>query len=91
MFRRIEESARRLGATVVFVIQPSFHRQNDLIKAAAGGEVKHLLRYDDPDRFPELYEFANRRDQNHPNTAGALLFTERLAADFLALAGAERP
>lgn len=90
IFRRIEARIRELGATPIFVTQPSLHLQRDLIRAAEAGEVTHLLRYDDPETTPELFAPENHFDANHLNTAGAELFTRRLAADFLALAKRER-
>jgi hypothetical protein len=85
VFRRIEARVRDLGATAVFVTQPSLHLQRDLIRAAEAGEVTHLLRYDDPALAPELFAPENHFDSNHLNRAGGERFTERLAADFLAL------
>jgi hypothetical protein len=81
LYRRIERHVRDLGATTIFVTQPALYLQEDLIKAHARGDVAHLVRYDDPQRFPELYAPENRYDDTHLNEQGARLFTEHLARD----------
>jgi hypothetical protein len=79
LFRRIEARVRALGAAPVFVAQPGLYLQEDLIHAAERGDVATLLRFDGPDRYPELYAVENRFDANHLNDAGARVFTELLA------------
>lgn len=87
-FTRLEQTVRALGATPVFVTQPSLNLQEDLVKAHREGLVAHLLRYDDPDepRLFELFAPENRWDKFHLARPGARLFTELLARDFAALA-----
>jgi hypothetical protein len=81
LYRRLERRARELGAVTIFVTQPALYLQEDLIAAHARGDVAYLLRYDDPQRFPELYAPENRYDDTHLNEQGARLFTELLARD----------
>jgi hypothetical protein len=45
---------------------------------------ENVLDFSDPKRFPELYEPRHRADRGHVNTAGARIFTELLAREFLA-------
>ena len=85
LYRRIVARAQALGARVIFVIQPALYRQDDLIRAHELGDVSVLLRYDDPDRFPELYDVEHRFDATHLNDEGARAFTGLLARDFLEL------
>lgn len=84
-FESIAARVEALGARIVFVTQPGLYYQEDLIRAAAAGEVTTLLRFDQPAALPELYDPAQRWDPNHLNHLGAALFTELLAAQFLQL------
>jgi hypothetical protein len=85
LYRRIVERSQALGARVIFVIQPALYRQDDLIRAHERGDVPQLLRYDDPDRFPELYDVEHRYDATHLDDDGARVFTKLLARDFVDL------
>ena len=91
-FTRLERRVRALGATPVFVTQPSLELQVDLVKAHREGRVEHLLRYDDPDdpRLAGLYAPENRWDKYHLARSGAELFSALLARDFAALIQGER-
>lgn len=84
-FGSIATRVEALGASVVFVTQPGLYYQEDLISAAAAGQVTTLFRLDQPDGLPELYDPAHRWDPNHLNHLGAALFTELLAVQFLQL------
>lgn len=90
LLQRFERRVRELGATPIFVIQPALTRQWDLVQAAESGAIGELLRYDEPERHPELFAHENRFDSLHLNDAGAEHFTRALAQDFGAwLAGRE--
>ncbi|MBM3990040.1 MAG: hypothetical protein FJ298_03425 [Planctomycetes bacterium] len=84
MYRAIRARVEELGATAVFVTQPALYLQEDLIKAAAAGELPALLRFDDAERFAELYAPERRYDETHLNDEGARRFTELLADEFVA-------
>jgi hypothetical protein len=84
LYHLIESRIEQLGAVPVFVAQPALDLSQDLVKAAQRGEVKHLLRFDGPDRYPELYLPRNRFNSQHLNDDGARLFTELLAREFAA-------
>jgi hypothetical protein len=88
-FRRLAGKIEALGATPIFVTQPSLNLQSDLVKAHRDGVVEHLLRYDDPDdpRCAPLFDVEHRWDRFHLAEKGARLFTELLAGDFAVLAG----
>jgi hypothetical protein len=81
LYRRIERRSRELGALTIFVTQPALYLQDDLIQAHERGEVAHLLRYDSPELYPELYAPENRYDDTHLNEDGAQIFTALLARD----------
>lgn len=84
MLQRFERRVRELGATPIFVIQPALTRQWDLVQAAESGAIEALLRYDEPERHPELFAHHNRFDSLHLNDAGAAHFTRALGDDFVA-------
>lgn len=81
LLKRFEQRVRELGATPIFVIQPALTRQWDLVQAAESGAIGPLLRYDDPERHPELFAHASRFDSLHLNDVGAAIFTRLLADD----------
>ena len=84
MYRTLRARIEELGATAVFVTQPALYLQEDLVKAAATGELPLLLRFDDAERFADLYAPERRYDETHLNDEGARLFTEKLADEFVA-------
>lgn len=84
IFEDIERRVAALDATAIFVAQPAMYHQEDLIAAARLGHIDHLLRYDEPLRFPDLYDPDHRYDETHLNDEGARLFTELLATEFVA-------
>jgi hypothetical protein len=92
-FERIARKVEAMGAVPIFVIQPGMKWQHELINAHNQGRVRHLLRYDDPDVVPVLFEPENRWDQHHLGLSGAEIFTTMLAQDFVELYEAmeERP
>jgi hypothetical protein len=84
MYGRIRARIEELGATAVFVTQPALYLQDDLVKAAASGDVPVLLRFDDATLHADLYAPERRYDETHLNDEGARLFTEKLADEFVA-------
>jgi hypothetical protein len=84
LYGDIVERVEALGATPIFVTQPALYLQDDLIRAAERGEVRQLVRFDSPVRFPELYDPDHRYDATHLNDEGARIFTEMLAREFAA-------
>ncbi len=82
LLQRFERRVRELGATPLYVIQPALTRQWDLVQAAESGAIGALLRYDEPERHPELFAHEKRFDSLHLNDAGAEHFTRALAKDF---------
>ena len=89
VFTRIQERIEALGARPVFVAQSGLYLNADLLLAARAGSVRTLLRFDQRELAPELYELEARFDSNHLNATGAERFTRALAEAWLAL-GDER-
>ena len=79
MVRKVE----RLGATPVLIVAPVtakrvFYPRPELARRVI------VLDFNDPKRFPELYENRHRLDWDHLNTAGAEVFTKLLAEHWVA-------
>ena len=85
VFQGIERQIEALGARPVFVAQAGLYLNGDLVAAAESGALATLLRFDQPEHFPDLYGVEARFDSNHLNALGAERFTRHLAAAFLAL------
>jgi hypothetical protein len=76
------ENAEQAGVTLIFVASP-------LIMEKAPSEALHqtgafpvFFAFNDPSRYPELYEIDNRFDFTHLNENGASLLTTHLADEF---------
>lgn len=74
MIARVE----RLGATPILIVPPTtgkktFYPRPERVQKTI------VLDFNDPVRFPELYENRHRLDWDHLNTAGAEVFTRLLA------------
>ena len=87
VFQEIARQIEALGARPIFVAQSGLYLNGDLVAAAESGALATLLRFDQPERFPDLYEIEARFDSNHLNALGAERFTRHLAAAYLAEAG----
>jgi hypothetical protein len=82
---RILARASALGVRVVFVVMPGRDPTPEAYRLAEAGRLAPLLAYNQPPRFPELYELAHRFDAKYLNHEGAVLFSRRLAQDLKAL------
>jgi hypothetical protein len=73
------EQVRAVGATPVLLVNPVVAL--DQLPLPGPDHPTHpiVVAFDDPDRFPELYDPANRYDRQHLNLAGARLLSRRLA------------
>ena len=81
----IERLVRAGGATPVFILGPTLDMQEEVVRAHRAGVIEHLLAYNRPDAYPELYAVENRFEQSHLNATGARIYTRHLAEDLVAL------
>ena len=81
----LQSEADNHGIEVLFVIDARPNRRPTLVYAFESGVVERLLRFDDPDAFPELYDPDNRFDIHHLDRASARDYTRRIAAHLLEL------
>jgi hypothetical protein len=78
-FAALAKRIKRAGASPVFVIPPTAQMPQALF---AGRDGAAVLAFDDPIRFPTLYQLDHRQDFEHLNPAGAAEFTRLLAERF---------
>ena len=80
--QRLVATVRSHGAIPIFVVPPTteagyFYPPMDREKDLA------ILDFSDVRKYPELYDPNHRIDLDHLNTAGAKIFSEALAQDFV--------
>jgi hypothetical protein len=73
----------QLGATPVLLIPPVTIKRV-FYPTPARAKRTLVLDFDDPVKYPELYDDAHRLDPDHLNTAGAREFTRLIAEHWLA-------
>lgn len=76
---------RAHGLEVVYLVAPVLYRTPWVADVLRAGVVPHLVVFNDPVRYPELFELELRLDENHLNQAGAQVFSRRLADTLVAL------
>lgn len=77
------ESIEAIGATPLFLLAPSLDKQPDLIRAHSEGYVPTLFLFNDPTKFPNLYDASRRFDRDHLNDEGSREYTQLLAQQFV--------
>ncbi|MGD2115648.1 MAG: hypothetical protein PVG07_11380 [Acidobacteriota bacterium] len=73
---------RQRGAVPVHLITPTARPTPELYRLAAEGRVPHLLAFNRPRAYPELFALEHRFDAEHLTTEGARRFSRLLAARF---------
>lgn len=87
IYRRMVAECRAAGVEFVLVFMPS-NSCDRAFEETIGRELGvPVLRYNLPDRYPELYAEEFKFDSGHLTEEGALGFTRLLARDWLALGG----
>ena len=81
----MEALAQEHQVGLIWWVHPGLDRLAGWRQLLADGEIKHLLAYDDPARFPDYYRRDLHFDFTHLNRRGSGLMTKRLAQDFLRL------
>jgi len=82
---RIAREVRDAGVEFVLVIMPQQSADRGLEEELAREIGAPVLRYNLPERYPELYAPEMRFDSGHLSEEGALRFTRTLARDYLRL------
>ena len=77
---------RRAGAVPIHLITPTARPTPALYRLAETGRVPHLLAFNDPLAYPDLFIEERRFDAEHLTTEGARRFSRLLAARLTQLA-----
>jgi hypothetical protein len=81
-YERIRDLLAKRGIDLLLISAPeTVKNYHAWVDAPAG---LRLLRFDDPQKYPELYVPEHRLDSDHVNGAGAQIFTRELAQAWLA-------
>ncbi|WP_222425215.1 hypothetical protein [Planktothrix tepida] len=72
----------KIDAQPILIISPILSNQDKFIIASKQGQIPPLISFNNPIKYPELYEPKNRFDSDHLNQAGAHKFTTILAEQF---------
>ncbi|HIK11709.1 MAG TPA: hypothetical protein IGS52_15855 [Oscillatoriaceae cyanobacterium M33_DOE_052] len=82
IIQKLVKAVTDAGATPIFFIHPVLKQEAHLIEAHQKGYIPILFPFNQPDKFPNLYEPENRYDWYHLNHKGAEEFTQLLADEF---------
>ena len=74
---------------MLWLVSPGPNRTPNLIAAQEKGLVDWVLRFDDPERYPEFFEMTGRFDRHHLNEEMAARMTRLVAEAVTAKAAAE--
>jgi hypothetical protein len=87
LLRAIAHAVEERGIEFALVIMPSQSANRPFEERLERELGAAVLRYNLPERYPELYAPENRFDSGHLSAEGARLFSARLARDTAALEG----
>ena len=85
-FHEVERVVRSMGAEPIFFSYRGDSLRSDAVALDRARKLHRLLRFDDPARFPELFDVRYRFDGLHYNRAGAERFTRYFAQEVVQLA-----
>jgi hypothetical protein len=83
LFHELRRIAESRGVRVVFLVDARPEETPNLVWAAENDVVETLLRFDDPERYAQLYDPALRFDRHHVNKEGARIYTAEVARRIL--------
>jgi len=81
---RLLREVEGMGARPFFLFAPSMRDPEDLVLPPDAPAVD-IIRLDDPERHPELFDMNNRHEHNHLNHQGAQLTTAAAAEAILGI------
>jgi hypothetical protein len=83
--RELERVIRRRGFEPVFLYSPVLEHLTPPRPRRGKLEPLVFLDFDDPERFPDLYEYSARGNTSHLNRSGAVHYSRALARELVAL------
>jgi hypothetical protein len=81
LFAELQRLADRHRVELVFLVSPRIGRLPNLVHAREAGIVDRLVRFDDPERYPDFYQLSNRYDRHHLDGDAARQMTRLLALE----------
>ncbi len=83
--RRLDQAirVRKAGIDPIFFVGPVLEARG-IARLAAENDLITLFAYNDPERYPNLYDLDHRFDRYHVNSKGARILTRLVARDFAA-------
>ena len=83
--RELEAVVRKRGFEPVFLYSPVLDVMAPPRSRRSGKRSLVFLDFDDPTRYPELYEYEVRGSTSHLNRTGSIAYSRALAREFVAL------
>ncbi len=84
---RRSEMLQRAGIMPIHFLAPSLQATPHFYRLQEQGVLEHLLAFNDPKTYPELYALENRWDCDHLAKSGAELLSELLAEQLAEMIG----
>ena len=78
----LDKRAAARGVQLAFIILPGYEKPAGWMALKKQGHIKHLLAFNDPQRWPEFYRANNRWDLFHLNRAGSELLSQAFIEEF---------
>lgn len=82
LIRQFTELVESSGATPIFVIPPKLKTEAHTLQLHKDDYLESLLAYNDPEKYPDLYQLEYRFDPEHLNDKGSKEFTKLIAKEF---------
>lgn len=93
IYREQQRAAAQHGVELVYITTPTQEGNPEVLRLHELGHVTTLFHFNDPERYPELFQLDHRFDRGHVNERGAQrfssLFAQALRAHLEASAGAK--
>ena len=81
--QNITRTVTTAHATPIFIIAPTTIYQETIHSAYQQGKIDHLLSFNNPNQYPQLFAPENRTDWDHLTPETAQIFTQQLAEKFV--------
>ena len=83
----MERMAAEHGVGIVWWLHPNLGRTPGWRRMHANRDIRFLIAFDDPVRFPDFYKVRWHFDLFHLTRKGSAMMTEVFAREFLTLTG----
>ena len=76
----LERRAADKGVELIFMTLASFEKPKGWLDLQQSGHIKRWVKFNDPNKYPELYRAKNRWDYFHLNQQGSAKLSESFAS-----------